>query len=137
MTRAEHTQLIEADIAAREPVWDQMQMFFMDTELTEADLDRMARVCAGSKYSLEELREILFYEIFPAVRFNFFVLPGGEWSGFAMDWLRSRILKTHTRGRFFQPYFWRGHTKECWQDLAGRIERIRRENGGTDSSSGS
>ena len=125
MTRAEYTKLIEKDAAAREPIWDQMQMFFMDTELTETELDRMAGACAESKYSLEELREILFLEIFPAVRFNFFALPGGEWSGFAMEWLRPRILKTHTRGRSFQPYFWRGHTRECWQDLSSRIERLR------------
>ena len=122
MSQSVAAKKIEEDVADREPVWDAMQMLFMDTEI---NFERMAKACADSKYTIDELREILFFEVFPALRFNLFALPGGEWSGFQMPWLKQRILTKNTRGRFFQPFFFRKYTRECWETLKPQIERFR------------
>jgi hypothetical protein len=99
-----------------------MQMLFMDQE---EDLGFIAEVCAKSPYTLEELKEILFLEVFPALRFNLLAQPGGEWRGFQMDYVEERILKKHTRGRFFQPLLFRNYVKKTWDKLRSLVEEKR------------
>jgi hypothetical protein len=111
------------DVAARTPVWEALQMFFMDTDPT-ALLDHMAQVCARSPYTLEELEQILFQEVLPACRFNLFALPAPEWGGFETQWLVERILKKHRFGRR-RPLVLRGTTRAWWRQLEPLI-RARR-----------
>lgn len=46
-----------------------------------------------SRYSLPEIEKILSEEVAPAVYFNGYRLYGGEWGGFASDWLFPEIIK--------------------------------------------
>jgi hypothetical protein len=103
------------------PIWDALQDLFMDTEI---DYSYIARRCANSKYSIPEIREILFFEVFPALRFNICTY-GAEWRGFEINWLKKRILEKNTRNKYFQPLIFRGYTKECWSELVPLIQEIR------------
>ncbi|NJL29738.1 MAG: hypothetical protein HC897_18545 [Thermoanaerobaculia bacterium] len=90
---------IDQDLPTRQPVWEALQVLFMDTSQSH-ELPRIAQVCAQSpSYTLEELRTILFSEVFPACRFNMVAWPGGEWLGFELDWLTQRILREHRHGK--------------------------------------
>lgn len=58
-----------SDLVGRVPVWEQLQMVWMDTEV-EPLVDGIARVCAASPYGLAELEAIYWNEVRPAVWIN-------------------------------------------------------------------
>ena len=65
----------------RFPVWDALLEFFLDTELEEKDYERISRVLAKTEYTIKELQEILYYEVYPVCKWNMFSIAG-EWAGF-------------------------------------------------------
>jgi hypothetical protein len=55
----------DVDIESRRPVWAALSELFLDTNLDSADLNRIAKTLAISRYSLGELDQILLWEVFP------------------------------------------------------------------------
>jgi hypothetical protein len=78
--------LDEAEVGRRQPVWSALSELWLDTELEEEDLRRIAGVMSQSGYRVDELREIYLYEVAPVVSPNLFSLAG-EWAGFDEEWL--------------------------------------------------
>jgi len=74
----------------RFPVWDALSEFFLDTELDKNDYDRISKVLAKTKYTISDLQEILYYEVYPACKWNMFSFVG-EWAGFSPDWIMKNI----------------------------------------------
>ena len=116
----------EQDLRDRQDIWDAMQMFFMDTD-TAIFAEGIARTCAASKYSLEELEDILFQEVLPACRFNLLMLPAPEWTGFTLEYLTEQVLEKHRFGKR-RPFMFRNFTQEYWGEVRGRILELRGEN---------
>jgi hypothetical protein len=77
-------------IEERAPVWSALSELFLDTELEDADLDRIAAVLAASPYSEDKLEEILRYEVTPVLKSNL-RRGAGAWTGFDSDWLCEKI----------------------------------------------
>ena len=71
------------DVEFRAPVWQALGEFFLDNE---PQLEYVVRVCAESPYSLKELDQILFSEVWPALSPNLASMAG-EWAGWNRDWL--------------------------------------------------
>ena len=113
----------DEDIEARKPIWDSLQMIFMDTD-PSLFLADMARTCAASKYSIEELKEILFREVFPACRFNLFMIPAPEWAGFEIGSLSERILNKQRHGKRV-PFVLQRYTAQWWNKLEPEIRALR------------
>jgi len=113
----------EPDLTNRRPVWDALQMFWMDTD-PEQELDPAARICARSKYSLAEIEQIFWNEVRPAVRFNL-KLVAGQWTGFEIGWLSQRILETHRFGRRLPLRFLHRGESAWLNRLTTAIERMR------------
>lgn len=111
------------DLDARGPLWNSMQMLFVDTD-PEEFLDEIADVCARSQYSLEEIEDILFQEVLPACRGNLLALPAPEWTGVDAATLRRRILAKHRFGRS-RPLLYRGYTRGWWMRIEPRIRALR------------
>ena len=89
----------EQDVKDRFPIWDRMQMLWMDVD-PEGEIDFIARVCAESKYSTSELEQIYWNEVMPAVSFNLRFgnfIP--EWTGFNEKFLLERIMEKHRFGK--------------------------------------
>lgn len=104
------------DLEDRSRIWDYMQNFWMDTD-PEILLPEVARICAESKYSLEELEAIYWNEVRPAVKFNLFMFPAPEWAGFELEWLKKRILE---KQRYGKPLPWKclsPYANSWWQKL--------------------
>lgn len=117
---------IDQNLTSRQPVWEALQMFFMDSS-PASELPRIARTCADSTYSVEELRSILFSEVFPACRSNMNPLlhwPGGEWAGYDRETLTTLVLSRHRHGKrplvvgWLQAAYW-------WARLRPRISSLR------------
>lgn len=112
----------ESDLADRRPVWDALQMLFMDTP-PELEMGWIAREAAASKYSLAELESIFFDEVFPACRGNLMqVIP--EWAGFDLDGLSVEILKKQRHGKR-RLLLLRKESEWLWSQLKPLIQALR------------
>ena len=80
----------------RMPVWEALSEFFLDTELDEADHERIATVLARSEHSIEALEEILNFEVYPACKWNVISLAG-EWDGFGAEWIMEHVAPRKDR----------------------------------------
>jgi hypothetical protein len=80
------------EIERRQPVWAALSELWLDTELSEEDLRRIAGVMRRSGYSLDELRAIYLFEVAPVVSPNLLCLAG-EWAGFDEEWLFAEATK--------------------------------------------
>ena len=120
------------EIKKREPIWLALSQLWLDTELTEKDLDQIAGVMAQSKYNLGELRAIYLYEVAPVVYRNLLNVAG-EWACFNEEWLYSKINEEVRRSspvrRFFQRLkkpLMTYATESHWRVLAWKVDEWRR-----------
>ncbi len=73
----------------RPEVWMALADQFLDTE-TRTWIPSTALLIVKAGYSIEEAKDILRYEVSPAVSFNSWSVAG-EWAGWDEDWLTDRI----------------------------------------------
>ena len=70
----------EEDLVNRTIVWDAMHLLWLDTDVDEFHFDDVAKICAGTDYTLNELEKIYWAEVYPCMRYN--LMPwdvAGEW----------------------------------------------------------
>jgi hypothetical protein len=79
------------EIAIRRAVWVAMPDLCLDTDVS-LSYAHIARVCAVSPFSLDELDAIFEKEVAPVVGANPLSIAG-EWAGFDEEWLASRIVE--------------------------------------------
>ncbi len=80
-----------ADLAERKKVWIALSDLFLDTD-TSIFHENIVKALLASPYSIEELKKIMLYEVYPVCRWNLFSLAG-EWAGFDEEWLVEKISK--------------------------------------------
>ena len=85
--------LTAEEIERRKPVWSALSELWVDTELTQSDLNHIATTMVDSGYSLSELRVICDSEVAPVVYSNALSVAG-VWTGFNEAWLHQQII-TH------------------------------------------
>jgi hypothetical protein len=78
------------DLIDRRPVWEALSDMYLDTDVALSRAWR-AQMLAESKYSLDELEEILVHEVHPVCWPNLLSVAG-VWDGFDQAWLEQRIL---------------------------------------------
>lgn len=83
--------LDDATISARRTLWRALSELWLDTELDDADLERIASVMDASGLSLEELRSVYLHEVAPVVHHNLLSVAGVS-DGFDESWLAERIV---------------------------------------------
>jgi hypothetical protein len=91
--------LSESEIEKRFPVWNALSDFFLDTELDEIAHKYIAKVVVDSGYEPQEIHNILWKEVLPAVGDNLRIVAG-EWAGFNPEWLKERILSVIAQDSF-------------------------------------
>ena len=84
------------------PIWHALSEFYLDTELDGADFDRIAAVFTKSGFTLEELRQIDLYEVFPLLQWNLLSVAG-EWAGFDEKWLNQNCERLYRKRN--NPFF--------------------------------
>ena len=80
----------EINIEERKPVWSALSEFYLDTELQESDYCHIAATIIDSPYSIDEVKKINKYEVFPVLQPNLLSIAG-EWAGFDEEWLTKLI----------------------------------------------
>lgn len=112
-------------------VWKALSELFLDTELDQSSYRHIASEIEASGYSIQELEDILWQEVFPALADNLRIVAG-EWAGFSDEWLQERILNV-MNGAEKGPGFWglttvkqtRRIVSESWKEvrrcLSGKV----------------
>ncbi|MES2832463.1 MAG: hypothetical protein V4695_10770 [Pseudomonadota bacterium] len=80
-----------------------MTDFFLDNELTDLTISPVAKICAASPYSIDELNRKMLTEVWPAFLPNL-MSYAGEWAGWKEEFIKEQILKCY-KPRFY--IFWR------------------------------
>ena len=88
--------IIQQEINRRKPVWVAISEFYLDSELEEKDILRLAEILKESEYSIIELKRINYEEVAPVVSPNL-MSSAGVWSGIDEVWLVTEILKKINR----------------------------------------
>jgi hypothetical protein len=88
--------LTDSEVERRKPVWTAFSEFWLDTELEDQDLRRIAGVAAASGYTVGQLRDIYLYEVAPVVYINTWVVAGA-WQGFDESWLHTEARRRAER----------------------------------------
>lgn len=102
----------------RLPVWTALSELFLDTEIMDADVRRIANVLLQSPYDRGELKSIFRDEVAPAFTFNLLSIAG-EWTpwdenevqAIVEEWLKQRSggwfarLRSYVRPRII-PSEW-------------------------------
>ncbi len=86
------------DLDARIPVWVALSELYLDTDVSMA-YDFIVRTLAASPYSIDQLHEILRFEMHPALYHNL-MHATGEWAGFDEPWLIARINAVRRQPRW-------------------------------------
>ena len=116
-------------ICQRFPVWESLSELFLDTEITECTRAHIASVLANSEYSLEVLQDILYYEVYPVLKYNLLSVAG-EWAGFNREWLiESLVPKINKRSMFSLPLFNKWMFDKEWKEIYLRISSLRLQQG--------
>lgn len=84
------------DIIIRQQIWLSLSEFYLDIELTDDDIKRIAGVFYLSGFELDAIKEIDIYEVFPVVQTNLFS-AAGSWAGFDNEWLFSECEKRYKK----------------------------------------
>lgn len=79
----------------RYPVWLALAELYLDTELDEQSLRRIAAVAAASGFTWAEIQHINYHEVAPALWFNVQDMAG-EWAGWDEKWVVERISACYT-----------------------------------------
>ena len=93
------------DDLKRQDVWEALSNFYLDTELTDADYRYINEKFANSGYTLNEIKQIDHYEVFPSLYRNLSQVAG-EWSGFDKDWLVRECTKNVQKRSQFRFRIW-------------------------------
>jgi hypothetical protein len=95
---------IADDLDRRVPTWHALSTLFLDTELSQSDLECLAIDLVKSGYTHEQLSVILRREVLPVVGWNL-LTPAGVHEGFDPNWLASEIQRRANSWRRNLPSF--------------------------------
>lgn len=78
-------------IMTHKPLWLALSNLFLDTEITDNTRKHIARIVLQSPLTREQVHQVLWLEVFPALCENLRIVTG-EWAGFNETWLVNRII---------------------------------------------
>lgn len=82
-------------------MWIALSSLFLDTELGPEHLSAIAQELLQTKYTVAEIEEILFTEVYPACIANLHSMLG-IWEGFSLEVIENRIR--NNEGKFWKTW---------------------------------
>lgn len=112
------------DLKRRQVAWDAMHVLFLDTDVDRFYFDDAAKKCADTDYSLNELEQIYWCEVYPTMRFNLWQVAG-EWTPSDIESLSDAILERHKFGKRIWFRHLRRYPFEYWKKLRSEVQNLR------------
>jgi hypothetical protein len=106
--------------ANRLKIWQALSEFFLDTEITESTFDYVARVVLETGYSPQEIQNILWGEVFPALEGNLKSIAG-EWAGWTDEWLLEHLSVCEASANKLGDSGIAQEISRCWGQVAVRL----------------
>lgn len=99
----------------RRQAWISLSNLFLDTELDDRDLERIASELKATGLSVDEIEWAYEFEVAPACRRNH-AQPAGVWSGFDEAALIAKIENSSraSRGEDHAPSLWQRLKVRSW-----------------------
>jgi len=88
------------EIKLHTPIWIALSEFYLDTELNKTDLEKIAKVFTKSELTLDEIKEIDLFEVFPILQNNLSNIAG-HWTGFEQKQLIEECSRFLNRKNIF------------------------------------
>ncbi|MEM9338875.1 MAG: hypothetical protein AAGA66_09120 [Bacteroidota bacterium] len=119
------------NIADRKPIWMALSDFYLDTELQDSDFRYITCKIMNNPYTLDEVKSINKYEVFPVLQPNLLSVAG-EWMGFEEEWLVDRIIATIARRNIIRKMgieinyvIFKWMQKDDWRKLEQIYQRMK------------
>lgn len=77
-------------------IWEALSEFYLDTELTKEDFERISYVFVKSDLRLSEIKKIDLFEVFPLLQTNLLSVAG-VWDRFDQPWLIENCTKNYLK----------------------------------------
>ena len=114
------------DLTNRVPVWSALCGLYVDNEMSAQEFDEIIQTCAASPYTLKELEEIMFSELWPAFGSNLLSVAG-EWQGWSSETVQKAVLDAdHPRWRWpwwLNPF--KRVVAQDWRKVAAALVKLR------------
>jgi len=119
------------NIEERKPIWIALSEFYLDVELQESDLSHIALMVFESPYSINKVKKINKYEVFPVLQPNLLSVAGA-WAGFDEEWLINSITDSLTKRKAIKTIgieisylLFKWMCKEYWEKLDKAYDQIK------------
>jgi len=89
------------NLESRHLVWIEMSELFLDTDLSDNDLERIGATFINSGLTYSEIKKIELYEVLPSLWRNQATLGFGVWLGFDEDWVIENCSKNYLKRNEF------------------------------------
>jgi hypothetical protein len=93
--------LSEKELETRRVIWTELSDLYLDTELSDDDLQQKARIFKNSGLTINEIKDINYYEVGPQLIDNLRSMAG-VWDGFNQEGLH-KVLEIMTRSPREKP----------------------------------
>jgi hypothetical protein len=111
---------VEPHDAKRLKVWRALSELFLDTEISDFTYDYIARTVLEAGYTPEEMREILWGEVFPVLEGNLRSVAG-VWAGWPDEWLLKHLKVSSGVSAIQSDGGVVREIRECWSRVASRL----------------
>ncbi len=124
------------EIEKRKPIWNAISDFYLDTELQYSDYERIATEFIKTGKTIQQLKEIDFYEVFPVLKGNLMSVAG-EWGGFDENWVNENCGKMYLKrtgfcfrlkAKLYHKFlFWT--RKDHWKEIEHLMKNAQQQKG--------
>ena len=104
----------------RVALWRALSELFLDTEPDTLTFDYVARVVLESGYRPEQVRQVLWAELYPVLAANL-ASVAGEWAGWSDAWLLEHIRPASEPARHGGHGSTAREIRRCWTEIAARL----------------
>lgn len=115
-----------SNIAERMPVWTALSELFLDTELDDGDLNRIAERLRESPYGRMEIERILRDEVMPAFGVNL-ASVAGQWTPWTQGEVHEIMVRSLQRAKLARWFariaasFWWRMVERDWTRIAAML----------------
>lgn len=123
--------MADSHLIRKKAVWQALSDLYLDTELSEAQLEGIYQTLKSSGFSLKEIEFINLNEVAPVLQSNLLSVAG-EWTGFDQEWLTAAITRRLGRPIWYQRFtnmlfrsFRKSLTADYWNWIVAREEKLK------------
>lgn len=108
------------EMERRLKVWQAMSELFLDTEIDALTYKYVASSVTESGYSADEIRSILWNEVFPVLESNLRSVAG-VWEGYPREWLEKHLRMEDFTAPLFSSLEVAEEISSCWEKVCEHL----------------